>query len=208
MATLVFSPQSQVRLLSNAASALEPSGPRPCRDAALAAERRPSLSDRQAIPLRDRSNRDYEGRAVCRHALRYERGACPVIQRRFTGGVSRRLVRLNVLDRGIQRVTEQSCARSRIEADGQPRCPACGVLELLRVAGFDPEAIEIIYETYVKTCRSVSEISKPDPVNEFIALQRLLTRQQGERNPDRLRAGALAALLNVHYDPKRRTLCG
>ena len=79
---------------------------------------------------------------------------------------------------------------------GKPRCPARGVLELLRVAGFDPEAIEIIYEAYVRTRRSVCEISKPDPVNEFIALQILSLAKQGERDPDRLRAGALAALLN------------
>ena len=82
---------------------------------------------------------------------------------------------------------------------GQPRCPARGVLELLRVAGFDPEAIENIYEAYVKTRRSVCEISKPDPVNEFIALQILSLAKQGERDPDRLRAGALAALLNVRF---------
>ena len=87
---------------------------------------------------------------------------------------------------------------------GQPRCPARGVLELLRVAGFDPEAIEIIYEAYVKTCRSVCEISKPDPVNEFIALQILSLAKQSERDPDRLRAGALAALLNVRFREQSR----
>jgi hypothetical protein len=61
-----------------------------------------------------------------------------------------------------------------------------GVLELLRGAGFDPEAIEIIYEA--------CDIGKPDPVNEIIALRILSLAKQGERDPDRLRAGALATL--------------
>ena len=74
---------------------------------------------------------------------------------------------------------------------GQPRCPARGVLELLRVAGFEPEAIEIICETYDR--RSVCDISKPDPVNKIIALQILSLAKQGERDPARLRAAALAA---------------
>ena len=77
---------------------------------------------------------------------------------------------------------------------GLPRCPAGGVLELLRVAGFDPEAIEIIYEAYVKARRPVCDIGKPDPVNEIIALRILSLAKQGERDPDRLRAGALATV--------------
>jgi hypothetical protein len=77
---------------------------------------------------------------------------------------------------------------------GQPRCPENGVLELLRVAGFDPEAIEIIFETYVKTRRPVGDSGKPDPINEIIALRILSLAKQGERDPDRLRAGALATV--------------
>jgi hypothetical protein len=65
---------------------------------------------------------------------------------------------------------------------------------LLRVAGFDPEAIEIIYEAYVKTRRPVCDIGKPDPVNEIIALRILSLAKRGERDPDRLRAGALATV--------------
>jgi hypothetical protein len=77
---------------------------------------------------------------------------------------------------------------------GQPRCPAGGVSELLRVAGFDPETIEIIYSAYVKTRRPVCDIGKPDPVNEIIALRILSLAKRGERDPDRLRAGALATV--------------
>jgi len=63
---------------------------------------------------------------------------------------------------------------------------------LLRVAGFDPEVIEIIYAAYVKTRRPVYDIGKPDPVNEIIALRILSLAKQ--RDPDRLYAGALATL--------------
>jgi hypothetical protein len=77
---------------------------------------------------------------------------------------------------------------------GQPRGSASGLLDLLRVAGFDPEVIEIIYAAYVKTRRPVDDIGKPDPVNEIIALRILSLAKQGERDPDRLRAGALATL--------------
>jgi hypothetical protein len=68
------------------------------------------------------------------------------------------------------------------------------VVELLRLAGFDPEMIEIIYEAYIKTRRPTCDIGKLDPVNEIIALRILSLAKQGERDPDRLRAGALATL--------------
>jgi hypothetical protein len=73
---------------------------------------------------------------------------------------------------------------------------------LLRVAGFDPETIEIIYSAYLKARTPVCDISKIDPVNEIIALRILALAKQGERDPDRLRAGALATLKvgRVHGD--------
>ena len=77
---------------------------------------------------------------------------------------------------------------------GQPRFPVNGVVESLRAAGFDPKTIEIIYEAYLKTRRPVGDFGKPDPVNEIIALRILSLAKQGERDPDRLRAGALATL--------------
>ena len=88
---------------------------------------------------------------------------------------------------------EHNFERTRLPI-GQPRCPAGGVSELLRVAGFDPEAIEIIYEAYVKARRAVGDIGKPDPINEIIALRILSLAKQGERDLDRLRAGAVATL--------------
>jgi hypothetical protein len=54
--------------------------------------------------------------------------------------------------------------------------------------------IEIVCEAYLKARRRICDISKPDPVNEIIALRILALAKQGERDPDRLRAGALATL--------------
>jgi hypothetical protein len=68
------------------------------------------------------------------------------------------------------------------------------VLALLQAAGFDPQAIEIISEAYIKARRSSGDAGKADLVNEIIALRILVFAKQGERDPNRLRAGALATL--------------
>jgi len=68
------------------------------------------------------------------------------------------------------------------------------VSELLRVTGFDPEAIEAICEAYVRARKPVGETSKSHAMNEIIALRILSLAKNGERDPDRLCAGALAAL--------------
>ena len=67
--------------------------------------------------------------------------------------------------------------------------------ELLRMAGFDPEAIEIVCKTYVKSRRPVCDISKPDPINEMIALRILSLVRHGERNVDQLCAHCPSSLL-------------
>lgn len=58
--------------------------------------------------------------------------------------------------------------------------------ELLRIAEFDPDAIEIICRAYNKSRRPVCDICKPDPVNEMIALRILSLVRQGQRNLDQL----------------------
>ena len=58
--------------------------------------------------------------------------------------------------------------------------------ELLRIAEFDPEAIEVICKAYNKSRRPLSDVSKPDPVNEIIALRILSLVRQGQRNLDHL----------------------
>ena len=68
------------------------------------------------------------------------------------------------------------------------------VLDLLRLAGFDLKAVEAICEAYSKTRKSLHDTGDPDLVDEIIALRILSLAKQVERDPDRLRAGALAAL--------------
>ena len=68
------------------------------------------------------------------------------------------------------------------------------VLDLLRLAGFDLKAVEAICEAYSKARKSLHDTGDHDLVNEIIALRILSLAKQGERDPDRLRAGALAAL--------------
>jgi hypothetical protein len=68
------------------------------------------------------------------------------------------------------------------------------IMELLQMAGFDLEAIETISEAYIQTRKPVRDVSEPDPINEIIALRILSLAKQGERDVDRLRAGALATI--------------
>jgi hypothetical protein len=68
------------------------------------------------------------------------------------------------------------------------------VLALLQAAGFDARGIEIISEAYVKARRSSDGAGNPGLVNEIIALRILELAKQGERDPNRLRARALATL--------------
>jgi hypothetical protein len=68
------------------------------------------------------------------------------------------------------------------------------VLNLLRSAGFDSETVRIICEAYVSARKPLNDVRKPDRVNEIIALRILSLAKKGERDPDRLRRGALAAL--------------
>ena len=65
-------------------------------------------------------------------------------------------------------------------------------LALLQMAGFDSQAIEIISEAYIKARRSSDDAGNADLINEIIALRILVLAKQGERDPNRLRAGALA----------------
>jgi len=68
------------------------------------------------------------------------------------------------------------------------------VLDLLRLAGFDLKAVEAICEAYSKARKSLHDTGDLDLVNEIIALRILSLAKQVERDPERLRAGALAAL--------------
>ena len=68
------------------------------------------------------------------------------------------------------------------------------VSELLRGAGFDHKTVEVICEAYIKARKSLRDTNNPDLVNEIIARRILSLAKRGERDPDQLRAKALAEL--------------
>ena len=68
------------------------------------------------------------------------------------------------------------------------------ISELLRGAGFDHKTVEVICEAYIKARKSLRETNHPDLVNEIIARRILSLAKLGERDPDQLRAKALAEL--------------
>ena len=65
---------------------------------------------------------------------------------------------------------------------------------LLQRAGFDAETVEVIADAYIRTRRASDHANNADLINEIIAFRILSLAKQGERDPDRLRAGALAPL--------------
>lgn len=75
------------------------------------------------------------------------------------------------------------------------------VSEMLRAAGFDCKMVEIICEAYVKARKSFRDTNHPDLVNEIIARRILSLAKLGERDPDKLRAKALAELPMISAPP-------
>jgi hypothetical protein len=68
------------------------------------------------------------------------------------------------------------------------------ISELLRGAGFDHTTVELVCEVYIRARKSLRDTNHPDLVNEIIARRILSLAKLGERNPDQLRAKALAEL--------------
>ena len=75
------------------------------------------------------------------------------------------------------------------------------VSELLRGAGFDHKTVEVICEAYIKARKSLRDTNHPDLVNEIIARRILSLAKRGERDPDQLRAKALAELPMISAPP-------
>ena len=67
------------------------------------------------------------------------------------------------------------------------------ISELLRGAGFDQKTVEVICEAYIKARKSSRDTNHADLVNEIIARRILSLAKRGERDPDQLRAKALAS---------------
>jgi hypothetical protein len=68
------------------------------------------------------------------------------------------------------------------------------IVQFFRDASFDPETVKVLCDAYDKASRSLHDNGQPDIVKEVIARRIISLAKKGERNPDRLCAGALAAL--------------
>jgi len=69
--------------------------------------------------------------------------------------------------------------------------------KLFEDSAFDPETVKSLCHAYDKAQRSLHDrMRHPDIVNEVIAERIIALAKKGERDPDRLCAGALAALGN------------
>ena len=68
------------------------------------------------------------------------------------------------------------------------------IVDLFQSTAFDPETVKLLCDAYNKACRSLHDTGQPYIVNEIIARRIISLAQQGERDPDKLCAGALSAL--------------
>lgn len=68
------------------------------------------------------------------------------------------------------------------------------ILDLFHGTAFDPETVKTLCDAYEKARKSLHDTGQPHIVNEIIAQRIIALAQQGERDPDRLCAGALKAL--------------
>ena len=70
------------------------------------------------------------------------------------------------------------------------------VAQLFEQAAFDPDDIKILTDAYDRARRSLHDKGQPAIVQEIIAKRIIALAKDGERDPDRLCAGALIALGN------------
>lgn len=70
------------------------------------------------------------------------------------------------------------------------------IVELFRAAAFDADTVQTLCDAYEKARKSLHDTGQPQIVNEIIAQRIIALAKQGERDPNRLCAGALSALGN------------
>jgi hypothetical protein len=68
------------------------------------------------------------------------------------------------------------------------------ILHLFKSSAFDPETVKTLCEAYDKCSKALHDAGQPEIVNQVIAERIISLAKQGERDPDRLCEGALAAL--------------
>jgi hypothetical protein len=59
---------------------------------------------------------------------------------------------------------------------------------------FDPEAVHRMSEALTAACRALGLVDRDDPATRLVAIKIIELARQGERDPQRLEAGALRAL--------------
>jgi len=70
------------------------------------------------------------------------------------------------------------------------------IQDLFRTTAFDTETVKTLCDAYDKARKSLHDTGQPRIVNEIIAQRMIALAEKGERDPDRLCAGALIALGN------------
>jgi hypothetical protein len=65
---------------------------------------------------------------------------------------------------------------------------------ILEGASYDPETVQILCTAYDRAKKELHDKGQPEIVKEIIARRILALAEQGERDPERLCAGALSSL--------------
>lgn len=68
------------------------------------------------------------------------------------------------------------------------------IVELFKETAFDPETVKTLGDAFEKARKALHDTGQPAIVNEIIARRIIALAEKGERDPDRLCAGALQAL--------------
>lgn len=75
------------------------------------------------------------------------------------------------------------------------------IQDLFRATAFDTETVKTLCDAYDKARKSFHDTSQPRIVNEIIAQRMIALAEKGERDPDRLCAGACSK--NKFGNPNR-----
>ena len=75
------------------------------------------------------------------------------------------------------------------------------IQDLFRTTAFDTETVKTLCDAYDKARKSFHDTGQPRIVNEIIAQRMIAQAEKGERDPDRLCAGACSK--NKFGNPNR-----
>jgi hypothetical protein len=66
--------------------------------------------------------------------------------------------------------------------------------KLFHDTAFQPDEVKVLRDAYARACKSLHDKGQPAIVSEIIAQRIIALASDGERDPDKLSEGALAAL--------------